>query len=93
MRQGMLWTNLSRREISRHLREMGTPASRHVVRKLLNLNPAVDLSKNFEKCNFDKELRAIADIAEQFLLGDPMRQINSFQISDLRQFQIANCRF
>ena len=35
MRQGVLWTNLSRREISRRLAEMGTPASRHVVRKLL----------------------------------------------------------
>nr|WP_232230057.1 ISAzo13 family transposase [Polaromonas glacialis] len=35
MRQGVLWTNLSRREISRRLSEMGTPASRHVVRKLL----------------------------------------------------------
>jgi hypothetical protein len=35
MRQGVLWTNLSRREISRRLAAMGTPASRHVVRKLL----------------------------------------------------------
>ena len=35
MRQGVLWTNLSRREISRRLGQMGTPASRHVVRKLL----------------------------------------------------------
>ena len=35
MRQGVLWTNLSRREISRRLAEMGTSASRHVVRKLL----------------------------------------------------------
>jgi Rhodopirellula transposase DDE domain len=35
MRQGVLWTNLSRREISRRLGSMGTPASRHVVRKLL----------------------------------------------------------
>lgn len=35
MREGVLWTNLSRREISRRLREMGTPAGRHVVRKLL----------------------------------------------------------
>jgi hypothetical protein len=35
MRDGVLWTNLSRREISRRLHEMGTPASRHVVRKLL----------------------------------------------------------
>ena len=35
MREGVLWTNLSRREISLRLREMGTPAGRHVVRKLL----------------------------------------------------------
>ena len=35
MREGVLWTNLSRSEISRRLAEMGTPASRHVVRKLL----------------------------------------------------------
>jgi hypothetical protein len=35
MREGVLWTNLSRREISRRLTQMGTPASRHVVRKLL----------------------------------------------------------
>lgn len=35
MREGVLWTNLSRTEISRRLSEMGTPVSRHVVRKLL----------------------------------------------------------
>lgn len=35
MRQGVLGTNLSRREISRRLGDMGTPASRYVVRKLL----------------------------------------------------------
>lgn len=35
MWEGVLWTNLSRREISRRLGQMGTPASRHVVRKLL----------------------------------------------------------
>jgi len=35
MREGVLWTNLSRREISRRLAAMGTPASRYVVRKLL----------------------------------------------------------
>jgi transposase-like protein len=35
MREGLLWTNLSRREISRRLAEMGSPASRHTVRKLL----------------------------------------------------------
>ena len=35
MRDGVLRTNLSRCEISRHLAEMGTSASRHTVRKLL----------------------------------------------------------
>jgi hypothetical protein len=35
MREGVLWTNLSRREISRRLFEMGTKASRHTVRKLM----------------------------------------------------------
>jgi hypothetical protein len=35
MREGVLWTNLSRREISRRLAGMGSPASRHTVRKLL----------------------------------------------------------
>jgi hypothetical protein len=35
MREGVLWTNLSRREISRRLAEMGTPTSRHTVRKLM----------------------------------------------------------
>ena len=35
MRDGVLWTNLSRREISCRLAEMGTPTSRHTVRKLL----------------------------------------------------------
>ena len=35
MRQGVLWTNLSRRNISRRLAKLGTPASRYTVRKLL----------------------------------------------------------
>lgn len=35
LREGVLWTNLSRREISRRLAEQGTPASRHTVRKLM----------------------------------------------------------
>ena len=35
MREELLWTNLSVREIKRQLQEMGTPASRRVVKKLL----------------------------------------------------------
>ncbi|MFO0842101.1 MAG: ISAzo13 family transposase [Gemmataceae bacterium] len=35
MRQGVLWTNLSLRELSRRLAGMGSPASRRVIRRLL----------------------------------------------------------
>ncbi len=35
MREGVLWTNLSRRKISRRLAAMGTRASRHTVRELM----------------------------------------------------------
>ena len=35
MRTGVLWTNLSLRELSRRLFELGTPASRRVIRRLL----------------------------------------------------------
>jgi len=35
MREGVLWTNLSLRELSRRLAGMGTPASRRTIRRLL----------------------------------------------------------
>ena len=35
MRQGVLWTNLSLRELSRRLIALGTPASRRTIRRLL----------------------------------------------------------
>jgi hypothetical protein len=35
MREGVLWTNLSLRELSRRLIDMGTPASRRTIRRLL----------------------------------------------------------
>ncbi len=35
MRMGVLWTNLSLRELSRRLLALGTPASRRVIRRLL----------------------------------------------------------
>ena len=35
MREGVLWTNLSLRELSRRLLGMGTPASRRTIRRLL----------------------------------------------------------
>ena len=35
MRVGVLWTNLSLRELARRLAELGTPASRRMIRRLL----------------------------------------------------------
>ena len=35
MREGVLWTNLSLRELSRRLLVLGTPASRRTIRRLL----------------------------------------------------------
>ena len=35
MREGVLWTNLSLRELSRRLMTMGTPASRRTIRRVL----------------------------------------------------------
>jgi len=35
MRIGMLWTNLSLREMQRRLIGLGTPASRRAIRRLL----------------------------------------------------------
>ncbi|UYM16323.1 hypothetical protein NX720_26610 [Endozoicomonas euniceicola] len=35
MRLGVKWTNLSRRKISRKLKELGTPASKYIVSRLL----------------------------------------------------------
>jgi len=35
MREGVLWTNLSLRELSRRLAALGTPASRRTIRRLL----------------------------------------------------------
>jgi hypothetical protein len=35
MRVGVLWTNLSLRELSRRLKAMGTPAGRRTIRRLL----------------------------------------------------------
>ena len=35
MREGVKWTNLSRRQIARQLKQRGTPASKNVVSRLL----------------------------------------------------------
>ena len=83
MREGVLWTNLSRREISRRLKEMGTPASRHTVRKLLKKLGLGQRKVRKKKSlgahpDRDAQFQNIAKLKEEYLAkGDPVISIDS----------------
>jgi hypothetical protein len=83
MREGVLWTNLSRREISRRLCEMGTPASRHVVRKLLKKQGLGQRSARKKKSmgahpDRNAQFEKIAQLKAQYLAnGEPVISVDS----------------
>jgi len=83
MREGVLWTNLSRREISRRLAEMGTSASRHTVRKLLkkhHLGQRRARKKKSMGAHPDRnvQFQNIANIKAAYLAaGDPVLSIDT----------------
>lgn len=83
MREGVLWTNLSRREISRRLCEMGTPASRYVVRKLLKkcgLGQRKACKKKSMGAHPDRnaQFENIAQLKAQYLTkGEPVISIDT----------------
>ncbi len=83
MREGILWTNLSRSEISRRLREMGTPASRHVVRKLLkksNLGQRTARKKKSMGAHPDRnaQFEKISELKAQYLANaEPVISIDT----------------
>jgi hypothetical protein len=83
MREGVLWTNLSRRDISRRLREMGTPASRHTVRKLMKKHRLGQRKVRKKKAlgthpDRDAQFQNIAQIqAEYRAAGDPVISIDT----------------
>jgi hypothetical protein len=83
MREGVLWTNLSRRDISRRLREMGTPASRHTVRKLMKKHRLGQRKVRKKKAlgthpDRDAQFQNIAKIqAEYRAAGDPVISIDT----------------
>lgn len=83
MREGVLWTNLSVREISRRLAEMGTPASRRVVRQLLRTHRLGQRKARKKKSlgthpDRDAQFRNIARIKVEYLAaGDPVISIDS----------------
>ena len=83
MREGVLWTNLSVREISRRLAEMGTPASRGVVRQLLRKHRLGQRKARKKKAlgthpDRDAQFRNIASIKAGYLAAsDPVLSIDS----------------
>ena len=83
MREGVLWTNLSRRDISRRLREMGTPASRHTVRKLMKKHHLGQRKVRQKKAlgthpDRDAQFQNIARLqAEYRAAGDPVISIDT----------------
>jgi hypothetical protein len=83
MREDVLWTNLSRCEISRRLREMGTPAHRHTVRKLLKKHGLGQRKARKKKAmgahpNRNAQFENIARIKADYLAaGDPVISIDT----------------
>ena len=92
MREGVLWTNLSHREISRRLAGMGTPASRHTVRKLMKKNGLGQRKVRKKKSmgahpDRDAQFQNIARLkAEYMAAGDPVISIDAKKkaLQDLR---------
>lgn len=83
MREGVLWTNLSRCEISRRLAALGTPASRHTVRKLLKKHGLGQRKARKKKSlgthpDRDAQFQNIARIKAGYLMaGDPVLSIDT----------------
>ena len=83
MREGVLWTNLSRREISRRLAEMGTPASRHIVRKLMKKQSLGQRKVRKKKSmgahpDRDAQFQNIAKLKAKYLAaGEPVISIDT----------------
>jgi hypothetical protein len=83
MREGVLWTNLSRREISLRLAEMGTPASRHTVRGLLRKYRMGQRKARKKKSlgnhpDRDAQFQNIAKLKASYLdAGDPVISVDT----------------
>ena len=83
MREGVLWTNLSRCAISRRLGELGTPASRHSVRKLLKKHGLGKRKARKKKSlgnhpDRDAQFQNIAKLKAEYLrAGDPAVSVDS----------------
>lgn len=75
MREGILWTNLSRREICQRLKNMGTPTSRRQVRKLLRKHKLGQRKTRKKKSmgahpDRDAQFQNIAKIKSEYLSAE-----------------------
>jgi hypothetical protein len=83
MREELLWTNLSVREIKRQLQEMRTPASRRVVKKLLAKHKLGQRKARKKKSlgahpDRNAQFESIARLKAQYLAaGDPVISIDT----------------
>ena len=83
MREGVLWTHLSRRASRRRLAERGTPASRHTVRKLMKKHGLGQRKVRKKKTlgahpDCDAQFQNIAKIkAEDLAAGDPVISLDT----------------
>jgi len=83
MREGVLWTNLSKREICRRLAEQGTPASRNTVKKLLKKHRLGQRKTRKKKSlgnhpDRDAQFQHIAKLkASHFESGDPVISVDT----------------
>ena len=83
MREGVLWTNLSRREICRKLGEMGTPTSKRQVRRLLKKHKLGQRKSRKKKSmgahpDRDIQFQNIARIKTEYLANnDPVLSVDT----------------
>src|SRR3974377_2088473 len=92
MREGVLWTNLSLRELSRRLIAMGTPASRRTIRRLLKKLKLGRRTARQKKTMGDHPARNaqfenIARLREEYeTAGDPVISIDTKKKEQLGNF-------
>jgi hypothetical protein len=79
MREGVKWTDLTRREISHHLAERGTPAGKRVIKQLMKKHGYVKRKAQKSKAmgprhlDRDAQFRNIARLKQEYLqAGEPV---------------------
>ncbi len=99
MRVDVLWTNLSLRELSRRLREMGTPAGRRTVRCLLKKLGVGRRTARKKKTmghhpDRDAQFQNIARLRKEYrAAGDPVISIDTKKKEQLGNFHRSGSTF